>query len=103
MSTPTFQQFWDAYGLKRDRYAAERVWNRMTVKDRRAAIDGIANYRSDCLQRGISMMYGQGYLSHRRWEDEPVVALQPVKQQPDMMQHAGCEGQCTSVPDMQTW
>ena len=71
MTTPTFQQFWDAYALKRDRFAAEKTWKRLTHADRRLAIAGIDAYRSDCEQRGISRMYAQGYLSHRRWEDEP--------------------------------
>ena len=65
-----FNTFWDAYGLKRDRLAALRAWKRLSMKDRRDAIRGIAAYRADCEKRGISMMYGQGYLSHRRWEDE---------------------------------
>ena len=69
--TPDFQTFWDQYGLKRDRIAAERTWNRLSARDRRAAVGGIAVYREECQRRGISMMYGQGYLSHRRWEDEP--------------------------------
>ena len=67
----SFDSFWDAYGLKRDRIAAERAWKRLSAKDRKAAFDGVARYREDCRQRGISMMYAQGYLSHRRWEDEP--------------------------------
>ena len=65
-----FGDFWDAYGLKRDRIAAERVWNRLSAGDRTAAVAGIPAYREDCRRRGIAMMYGQGYLSHRRWEDE---------------------------------
>ena len=69
-SDELFNTFWDAYGLKRDRLAALRAWNRLSMKDRRAAIRGIAAYRADCQKRGISMMYGQGYLNHRRWEDE---------------------------------
>lgn len=67
---PTFQVFWDAYALKRDRIAAERAWNRLTVADRRNAIAAIPQYTSDCQQRGIRRMYAQGYLSHRRWEDD---------------------------------
>lgn len=67
---PTFQQFWDAYGLKRDRIAAERVWNRLTAKDKRKAIRAIDDYTADCARRGISRMYAQGYLSHRRFEDD---------------------------------
>lgn len=65
-----FQAFWDAYALKRDRIAAERAWKRLSTKDQKAAIDGITSYREDCERRGISRMYAQGYLNHRRWEDE---------------------------------
>ena len=66
--TIDFRTFWDAYGKKRDRGDAEKVWQRLSAKDRRAAIDGIAAYREACLRDGVAMMYGQGYLSHRRWE-----------------------------------
>lgn len=76
---PTFQQFWDAYGLKRDRIAAERVWNRLTAKDKRKAIRAIDDYTADCARRGISRMYAQGYLSHRRFEDDFTV---PDKEAP---------------------
>ena len=65
-----FDRFWNLYALKRDKLAAQRAWQRLTAADRRAAIDGIAAYRDACQQRGISMMYPQGYLNHRRWEDE---------------------------------
>ncbi len=68
--TPVFQEFWDAYGLKRDRVAAERVWKRLSAADKRKAISAIADYRTDCVRRGVNRMYAQGYLSHRRWEDE---------------------------------
>jgi hypothetical protein len=72
-STPIdqdFQEFWDAYGLKRDRVAAERAWRKLSKGDRRAALAGIQRYRDDCEARGIQRMYAQGYLNHRRWEDE---------------------------------
>lgn len=68
--TTDFQTFWDAYALKRDRIAAERAWKKLTSKDRKAAIDGIDRYKKDCEKRGISRMYAQGYINHRRWEDE---------------------------------
>lgn len=86
-----FQSFWDAYGLKRDRIAAERAWNRLSAKDRKAACAGIGAYREDCQRRGIAMMYAQGYLNHRRWEDcitagDDATAAGPdaAPQQPDM-------------------
>jgi hypothetical protein len=65
-----FKAFWDAYGLKREKAAAEAVWNRLSAADRRAAMAGIPAYREDCQCRGVAMKYAQGYLSHRRWEDE---------------------------------
>ena len=43
-----FTEFWDAYGLKRDRMSADRVWRRMSQKDRRAALAGISAYRETC-------------------------------------------------------
>ena len=94
--TPEFKEFWDAYGLKRDRIAAERAWNRLSAKDRTAAVGGIAAYREDCLRRGIAMMYGQGYLSHRRWEDEPDTTGTP---------HDGLPPSCPTDPldGMETW
>ena len=68
--TPTFEQFWDAYAYKRDRRAAERAWKRLSTADRRAAYEGIADYRDDCAHCQRQMMYAQGYLNRRRWEDD---------------------------------
>lgn len=69
-NAPTFQRFWDAYGLKRDRFAAERAWNRLSATDKRKAISAIPDYNADCARRGINRMYAQGYLNHHRWEDD---------------------------------
>ena len=66
----SFAEFWNAYGLKRDKIAAERAWNRLSEKDKRAALDGIKTYRDDCATHNRMMMYAQGYINHRRWEDE---------------------------------
>lgn len=70
MQQPTFEQFWNLYGIKRDKIAAERAWKRLAAKDRRAAVDGIKSYRQDCTDHNRMMMYPQGYLNHRRWEDD---------------------------------
>lgn len=72
--TSDFDIFWDAYGLKRDRIAAERAWKRLSAKDKKSAMAGIETYRKDCQTRGIHMMYAQGYINHRRWEDEAIAA-----------------------------
>ena len=101
--TPTFPEFWDAYGLKRDRMAAEKAFLRLSAKDRLAAFNGIAAYRADCEQRGIAMMYAQGYINHRRWEDEteastPASVLSAASpSQPSSSPTPG------SQPDMEIW
>lgn len=73
----TFDAFWDAYGYKKDRASAERTWNRLSQKDRRAAYDGIEAYRADCQAHDRQMMYAQGYMTHRRWEDEVTAQTPP--------------------------
>lgn len=106
MRTYTFQQFWDAYGLKRDRLAAERAWKRLGVKDKTAAIKGIVAYCEDCEKRGIAMMYGEGYLNHRRWEDELESNSSPTPQQTSLFPELPTQStqqQQTPIPDMDTW
>ena len=65
-----FKTFWDAYALKRNRIKAERAWERLSDKDRRAALAGIAAYQQECRRTGVAVMYAQNYLACRRWEDE---------------------------------
>lgn len=70
-----FDEFWDKYAMKLDRIAAVRAWNNLDKDLRRAAIDGIQHYRDICEALGIRRMWPQGYLNHRRWEDEsPITA-----------------------------
>ena len=65
-----FDEFWDKYAMKLDRIAAVRAWNNLDKDSRRAAIDGIQHYREICETLGVRRMWPQGYLNHRRWEDE---------------------------------
>lgn len=69
--TPTFKQFWEAYPVHKEQMDAERAWKRLRVKDKLAAMEGIAAYRDECLRTGVTICYGQKYLNHRRWTDEP--------------------------------
>lgn len=91
-----FQTFWNAYGLKRDRIAAERAWKRLSAKDQQAAYAGIPAYCEDCQRRGIAMMYAQGYINHRRWEDE----IQPVESVAVAQQPSPTPGE---PPKMEIW
>lgn len=83
---PTFQEFWDAYAMKLDRKGAEPVWNRLSARDKRAAIRGIAAYREDCRRRGIAMAYPAKYLRHRRWEDESGTPAPSASRKPMVME-----------------
>lgn len=65
-----FEKFWNEYAMKLDRIAAVRAWNNLDKDLRRAAIDGIQHYREICEALGVKRMWPQGYLNHRRWEDE---------------------------------
>ena len=65
-----FEKFWNEYAMKLDRIAAVRAWNNLDKDLRRAAIDGIQHYCEICETLGVKRMYAQGYLNHRRWEDE---------------------------------
>lgn len=69
-NTPTFQQFWNAYNYKRDKFRAKQAWDKMNDDDKRNAVSRIAAYREDCERRSIPMVYGVRYLRNRRWEDE---------------------------------
>lgn len=66
----TFKMFWEKYPLHKAKGPAERAWDRLSAKDRRAAYEGIDRYREYCQQTGVSMKYAHGWLNDRRWEDE---------------------------------
>ena len=113
---PDFQQFWNAYALKRDRIAAERAWNKLPAKDKRKAIEAIPAYNADCARQGISRMYAQGYLSHRRFEDDfsestesaPAPAPAPSRPAssglPSRSVSSGCAAaKTTPITPMSTW
>lgn len=75
-STPTFDEFWRAYPLHRDRYRAEKTWNRLTVADKRAVMAALPAYIADCQQKGIQYKYAHGWLNGRRWEDEMTTEME---------------------------
>lgn len=108
---PDFQQFWNAYALKRDRIAAERAWNKLSAKDKRKAIDAIPDYNADCARQGISRMYAQGYLSHRRFEDDfsedtaAAPSSSPSPASPSGLSSRSVSSGCAAAPitPMSTW
>lgn len=66
-----FGVFWDRYALKKDKEGAVRAWNRLSDREQEEAVNGIEAYKKQCEDEQRARMYPQGYLSHRRWTDEP--------------------------------
>ena len=72
----SFNQFWEAYGLKKGRGGAEKAWAAIpTLTD--SLVDQICEAaRKEATQRpaleaqGRTPKWAQGWLSERRWEDD---------------------------------
>ena len=65
-----FKLFWQAYDYKRGKEKAWTAWKRLSQRDREAAMAGVAAYKADCERFDRQMLYAQGYLNQRRWEDD---------------------------------
>lgn len=102
MNSNDFNIFWKLYGKKRNRMDAEQAWQRLTDKEQRAAVRGIADYRKDCRRKDVAMVYAQRYLSERLWEKDPAKpAKHPrtAKQQPRPL----FDTTTAAPPDPETW
>ena len=69
--TPTFDDFWRAYPLKKGKEDAEKkAWNRLTAAEKRKAVAAVPLYIQDCQRNGIDRYkYPQGWLNGKRWRD----------------------------------
>jgi len=65
-----FQAFWDAYGLKRNKKRAERLWGKMSEKQKTAALAYIPKYINSLKLSGVAQKYPDTYLMNEVWEDE---------------------------------
>ena len=66
----TFEQFWNLYGYKLNRKKTEQKWNRLTAKERRAAVDGIQRLKDYYAEKGYALPHPLTYLNGERWNDE---------------------------------
>jgi hypothetical protein len=73
-----FEQFWDAFAHKVGRAEAAEEWLKVphadngTLEKILAAAKREAEKRPSLIERGLTPKMAQGWLSGRRWEDEPV-------------------------------
>jgi len=65
----SFNQFWEAYGKKKDKFKAEKIYNKLSEQDRGKIKNTIATY----LQLTPNIQFRKfpcTYLNSRSWEDE---------------------------------
>lgn len=79
----SFETFWDAFGLKKDKASAADSWldiptlNNQLLETIIEAAKIEAMNRPDLIRNGTTPKWAQGWLTARRWEDEPT--KQPVQ------------------------
>ncbi len=66
----TFDEFYKVYPLKKSKQQAERSWNRLSAKDKKAAYDKLPEYLSDCARCRRNIKHPSTYLNQRTWEDD---------------------------------
>ncbi len=66
----TFEQFWDAYGVKKSKKDAERAWKKLSKADKDAAMKAIPAYQQDCVRCDRQRQYAATYLNKRTFEDD---------------------------------
>ncbi len=63
-----FATFWEQYPRKKDKKRSERLWGKLTDKERDLALEDIKTRFIDADQNFIP--YPSTYLNNKRWEDE---------------------------------
>ncbi len=63
----SFDAFFDAYKHKLDRKRAEDVWNKLSERDKAAAINYIAIYEKERVSTGAAKLYPKTYLKDKVW------------------------------------
>lgn len=65
----SFDNFWHSYNYKVKKIASERVWKRLSKKDRLEAIKAIEAYDKYLARKHIAKANPSTYLNQRYWED----------------------------------
>ena len=72
---PTFDDFWSLYDYKLDRKRCERLWAKMTQKEREAAMSHTERYTQSTYTDGTfpSRRHPGTYLQNGNWNDEALI------------------------------
>jgi len=74
---PDFEaDFWPEYERKGSRMLSRKEWDKLSQKDKEAAMAGTAPYVASTPEKRYRLD-GERYLKYRKWEDELVPAAQP--------------------------
>ena len=66
----SFEDFYDTYPLHKSKQQAEKSWNRLSLKDKKAAYDRLPEYLADCARCRRNIKHPSTYLNQRTWEDD---------------------------------
>lgn len=68
--TPSFEEFWEAYGLKKDKKKAELRWNKLNPDSKVRSVQYIEKYNNDLVRNGFAKKMAKTYLNDECWNDE---------------------------------
>ena len=75
---PDFETFWSLYPKKIEKSTAREEWNKLSLEDRRLALEALPAHTKMWAERGDPhfILYACRWLKRRRFEDELECALQ---------------------------
>lgn len=66
-----FEEFWDAYAYKKDKFKAEKRWNKLSMDTQRYIIDiAVPRYNRYLKVTGVSKAHPTSWLNACRWKDD---------------------------------
>lgn len=83
-----FEGFWNFYPVHKSKQAAQRAWNRLKPSDELIALMGKALARQkqseEWTREDARIPYAATWLNQRRWEDEDLPPLMPMRPAPPL-------------------
>lgn len=72
---PTFDNWWDLYDYKLDRRRCERLWHKMSARDKQLAMEHTQRYADSTYTDGRfpSRRHPGTYLHNHNWHDEALI------------------------------
>jgi hypothetical protein len=64
----SFDAFWEAFGLKRNRFRAEKIWAKLSDATRTKAITSTTHYRNYLRRKNIFQLHADKYLHEQHYD-----------------------------------